>query len=475
MTSNGLSPATSKYTGELFGHPGGLAVLSATEVWERFSYYGNAALIVLYMVKYLFEPGRVESVLGFGAVKAALVAVLGPLEPQPLASQLFGLYTGLAYFTPVIGGYVADRLLGQRRTVIIGGVLMAIGHFMMAVEQLFLIALLALILGVGAFKPNISSEVGELYKPGDRRRDRGYSIFYVAINVGAFAAPLVCGTLAVSYGWHAGFTAAGVGMLVSLAIYIGGRRWLPQDASDRSQAAMAPQPATGPDKSSTRAPLTSAERSAVLTLVGMCALVTFFWAAYDQQNNTIMLWAEDLTDRSLGLVWWHGEIPAPWFLSINPLMIFLLTPLIVRLWALQGKRGTEPSPIGKMAIGCVFLALANLVMALAAWVVTGKASPLWLVGYFVLATIGELHLAPVGLAVVSRLAPARMLSMMMGIWFAVTLPADVIGGYLGGFWSRMAKADFFLMIGAIAAFAAVAMWLAGIRRRKSEIRDASDS
>ena len=222
---------------DFLGHPRGLAVLFATETWERFSYFGNAALVVLYMVKYLLDPGRVESVLGFGAVKAALEFLFGQLDPQPLASQLFGFYTGLAYFTPILGGLIADRLLGQRRTVIIGGVLMAIGHFMMAFEALFLFALLMLILGIGAFKPNISAQVGALYAPGDRRRDRAYSIFYVGINIGAFLAPLVCGTLAVQYGWHYGFGAAGIGMLVSLGIYLYGTRALPADDAAGQAAA----------------------------------------------------------------------------------------------------------------------------------------------------------------------------------------------------------------------------------------------
>src|SRR3954452_10666854 len=227
---------------DFLGHPRGLAVLFATEAWERFSYFGNAALVVLYMVKYLLEPGRVETVLGFGVVKAALEFLFGRLEPQPLASQIFGFYTGLAYFMPVLGGLIADRLLGQRRTVVIGGVLMAIGHFMMAFETLFLGALFMLILGIGAFKPNISTQVGSLYAPGDHRRDRAYSIFYLGINIGAFLAPLVCGTLAVPYGWHYGFGAAGVGMLVSLAIYLGGARALPADPMPPTRTSLQEKP-----------------------------------------------------------------------------------------------------------------------------------------------------------------------------------------------------------------------------------------
>ena len=432
---------------DFLGHPRGLAVLFATETWERFSYFGNAALLVLYMVTFLLEPDRFETVLGLGEVKAALELLFGKLEPQPFASQLFGFYTGFAYFTPILGGLIADRLLGQRRTVIIGGVLMAIGHFMMAFEALFLFALLALILGIGAFKPNISTQVGALYRPGDLRRDRAYSIFYVGINIGGFAAPLVCGTLAVQYGFHYGFAAAGLGMLVSLVIYLCGARTLPADERPRAKAVVGE-----------KRPLHAPERRSVLALIGICALVTLFWAAYDQQGNTIVLWAENFTDRSIDLLIWQGEIPSPWFLALNPLMIIWLTPFIVRLWARQGQHGSEPAPVSKMAFGCLCVALANVVMAAAAWTSVGKASPLWLVGYFVLATIGELYLAPVGLALISKMAPTRMLSMMMGIWFATTLPADILAGFLGGFWSRMAKPDFFLMIAVIPALAGAAMW-----------------
>jgi POT family proton-dependent oligopeptide transporter len=454
------TPTTAIAASDFLGHPRGLAVLFATESWERFSYFGNAALVVLYMTKYLLDPGRVEAVLGLGAVKAALEFLFGHLEAQPLASQLFGFYTGLAYFTPILGGLIADRLLGQHRTVILGGVCMAIGHFMMAFEALFLLALLMLIVGIGAFKPNISTQVGALYAPGDDRRDRAYSIFYLGINIGAFAAPLVCGTLAVQYGWHYGFGVAGVAMLVSVAIYLYGRRTLPTDARSRGSAV-----------ARENKPLDAGERRAVRALIGTCALVTLFWAAYDQQGNTILLWAEDFTDRSIDLGFWRGEIPSPWFLALNPLMIFIFTPLIVRLWARQGRLGTEPFPISKMAFGCLCVALANLVMAGAAWTAAGKASALWLVGYFILATIGELHLAPVGLALISRLAPARITSIMMGVWFATTLPADIFAGFLGGFWSSMAKANFFLMIALIAALASGAVWAASHAVQRSVVGD----
>ena len=445
---------------EFLGHPRGLAVLFATEAWERFSYFGNAALVVLYMTKYLFDADRLGTVIGLGAVKSALEFFFGPLEAQPLASQLFGFYTGLAYFAPILGGLVADRLLGRHRTILVGGVFMAAGHFMMAFEALFLLALLMLIIGIGAFKPNISTQVGALYAPGDDRRDRAYSIFYLGINVGAFLAPLICGTLAVQYGWHYGFGAAGVGMLISLAIYLGGRPTLPADHSPRTSL-VAPE----------NKPLDARERRAVLALVASCALVTLFWAAFDQQSNTVLLWAEDFTDRSIDLGFWRGEVPSPWFLALNPLMIFLLTPLIVERWARQGRRGTEPFPISKMAFGCLCLALANLLMAGAGLATAGKASVAWLMGYFVLATIGELHLAPVGLALISKLAPARMTSIIMGIWFATTLPADILAGYLGGFWSSMAKANFFLMIALMAALGSIALWMTSHAVQKWVVRE----
>ena len=441
---------------DLFGHPRGLAFLFATEMWERFSYYGMRALLTLYMVKYLFLPGRADQVIGYEWLKSAHEFLVGPLGVQPFASYIYGDYTALVYLTPILGGLLADRVLGQRRTVIIGGLLMAMGHFLMAFEALFLIALALLILGIGAFKPNISTQVGALYPPNDHRRDRAYSIFYVGINVGAFLAPLVCGALAARYGWHAGFGAAGVGMLLSLGIYLGGARALPQDQMRQDEMRQAEKEASGRGQDEPQGDDAHGRRAA-RAIIGVCAAVALFWAAYDQQGNTILLWAEDFTNRAIDIGFWRGEIPSPWFLALNPLCIFVFTPAIVHLWARLGERGREPSPIRKMAFGAACLTLANLVMATAAGSATGKASPFWLVGYFVLATIGELHVAPVGLALISKEAPLRSLSMLMGVWFAATLPADVFGGFLGGFWSGMAKPHFFLMIALIAGCASLAL------------------
>ena len=271
-------------TPDLFGHPKGLTFLFATEMWERFSYYGMRTLLVLYMVKHLLQPGQAETVIGYGAIKGALEFLFGPLGVQPLSSHIYGLYTAFVYLTPVIGGLIADRWLGQRRTVIVGAILMAIGHFMMAFETLFLFALFVLILGNGAFKPNISTQVGGLYAPGDPRRDRAFSIFYVGINIGAFFSPLVCGTLGEAYGWHYGFAAAGIGMLIGTLIYVAGWSTLPPD--QRSLHAGQP-----------RVPLDRDEWRRILALALLFLPVALFWATYEQQGNTIALWADAQTDR----------------------------------------------------------------------------------------------------------------------------------------------------------------------------------
>jgi POT family proton-dependent oligopeptide transporter len=445
--------------GELFGHPKGLTFLFTTEMWERFSYYGMRALLVLYMTKYVLVPGHAGSVIGLSGVKSALETIFGPLDVQPLSSQIYGFYTALVYLTPIFGGLLADRVLGQRRTVVIGATLMAIGHFLMAVEQLLLFALLALILGNGAFKPNISTQVGWLYPPGDHRRDRAYSIFYVGINVGAFLAPLVCGTLGLKAGWHCGFAAAGVGMLIGLSIYLYATPLLPADELQKARAAHAE-----------RRPLTRNEWRGITAILALFVPTALFWATYEQGGNTIVLWADANTDRTIDFLGFTAEIPTTWFLAFNPFMIFAFTPFVVALWTRQAANGSEPSTISKMALGCAGVALSYLVMAAAAWHAgPGQASWLWLFAYFVIITVGELYLSPVGLSLVTKIAPARILSMMMGVWLATSFIGGFLAGWLGSFWSRMEKPEFFLVIAAIATLAGATIlasrWaLAGVLR-----------
>jgi len=448
-----------KTAGDLFGHPRGLSYLFATEMWERFSYYGMRALLVLYMVKYLFDPERAGTVIGLASLKSMMEAMFGPLDIQPFSSQVYGFYTGLVYLAPVFGGLLADRVLGQRSTVVIGASLMAIGHFMMAFEPLFLFALLMLILGNGAFKPNISTQVGTLYAPGDPRRDRAFSIFYVGINLGAFLAPLVCGTLGEKLGWHYGFAAAGVGMTIGLAIYLYAAPMLPPDVLARRRASAIPE-----------APLDRDQWRALGALIVLALPVTFFWATYEQVGNTVTLWADHYTDRSLGL--FGFVIPTTWFLAVNPFLIFAFTPAILALWKRQTEAGREPSTIAKMGYGCLLNTAAYLVLCLAALNAGGdKASWLWLAGYFIVITVGELYLSPIGLSLVSKVAPARYLSMMMGLWLAISFSfSGFLAGYLGSFWSSMDKSAFFLMLAVISALAGLTI-LAFVRPLKPILRE----
>jgi proton-dependent oligopeptide transporter, POT family len=451
MTVSSIQPSARDVTGtDFLGHPRGLAFLFTTEMWERFSYYGMRALLVLYMVRHLLQPGQADTVIGLGALKSMLESMFGPLGVQPLSSHIYGYYTGFVYLTPLIGGLIADRWLGQHRTILIGAALMAIGHFMMAFEPLFLFALLTLILGNGCFKPNMSAQVGGLYAPGDHRRDRAYSIFYVGINLGAFLAPIVCGTLGQEVGWHYGFGAAGVGMTIALVIYMYAlsSHSLPPDELHKMRAA-------GLEKK----PLDRSEWRAIMALIALFLPVTLFWATYEQQGNTIALWADDHTDRSINLLIWRGEIPTTWFQAFNPFMIFAFTPLVVALWTWQAERGQEPSTVVKMALGCFGCALSYVIMAGAAWQAAGdEASWLWLFAFFVVITIGELYLSPIGLSLVSKVAPVRLVSMLMGVWLATSFIGNFLAGFLGSFWSTMDKVNFFLMIAAVAAFAGVVIF-----------------
>jgi len=432
----------------LFGHPVGLFVLFFTEMWERFSYYGMRGLLVLYMTDYLFLQGKAETVLGFSTIQAGLGFVFGELNVQQLSSQIYGLYTGFVYLTPLFGGILADKLLGQRKTVVLGGVLMAIGHFLMAFEALFYLALFFLILGNGAFKPNISTQVGNLYAPDDTRRDRAFSIFYVGINIGAFFSNLVCGTLAFTLGWHYGFGAAGVGMLIGVIIYLAGQGYLAPDNVMKAAAA---------HEEKKKQPLTKNEWRRVWSLVILCCLNVVFWAVYEQQGNTMQLWAANNTEWPTIFGW---QIPSPWFQSFNPFFIFTLTPLVIAFWAWQSKRGKEPTSVSKMAIGCMILGLSFIVMVVGANIVgDGRGSLLWPVVCTLLLTIGELYLSPVGLSLVTKVAPARIVSMMMGMWFLSSFFGNYLSGFIGTFYSVIPKSAFFMILTVLGVGAGVAIFI----------------
>jgi POT family proton-dependent oligopeptide transporter len=445
--------AAAKRETTLFGHPIGLSYLFTTEMAERFSYYGMRAILVLYLTNVLLLHPTVDSVVGYLAMKNFFETVFNgghPLDVQPLSSIIYGNYTAFVYLTPFFGGMIADRWLGQRYSVIVGGVIMAAGEFALMRPELLFVGLFLLIVGNGFFKPNISTQVGNLYKPGDARIDRAYSIFYVGINVGAFFSPLVCGSLAEdpAFGYKWGFFAAGVGMVIGLVIYLIALRTLPKDRIARLQA-----------KTEEKKPLTGSDWKAVIALVLLCVPTSLFWAVYEQQGNTISLWAEQFTNRHLipGVIDW--EIPVTWFQAFNPFMIFAFTPLVVAYWASQAKRGKEPSTVTKMALGDFLLALSYVIMAAAAYLSPGgQASWLWLLAFFVVITLGELYLSPIGLALVARVAPPQILSAMMGLWFITSFTGNQLQGYIGSYFSRMDKVSFFLLCAGIAAAAALVTW-----------------
>lgn len=443
------SPLSPRRENTIFGHPKGLYVLFLTEMWERMSYYGMRALLMLYMVDYLFiKPDAGRQIFGFDAVKLGLENVFGPLSVQAMSSQIYGLYTGLIFLTPLFGGILADKVIGEKKSVILGGILMSIGHFLMASEALFFVALFFLILGNGAFKPNISTQVGGLYEDGDPRRDRAFTIFYMGINLGAFFSPLVCGTLGQIYGWHYGFGAAGVGMLIGLVVYICGQKYLRQVATLNKERL----------ENAAARPLTRDEWQKVWALVALCALNIVFWGVYEQQGNTMQLWADRNTD-------WHlipgvnFEIPSTWFQSFNPFFIFLLAPLLDLFWAFQNRRKKEPSSVTKMAIGCVLLGFAFIVMIFGANAIgDGKGSVWWLVSCIFILTLGELYLSPVGLSLVSKTAPRRIVSMMMGMWFLSSFFGNYLSGYIGTFYNEMSKEGFFMLLSVLGFAAGFAIW-----------------
>ena len=431
----------------IFGHPAGLFVLSSTEMWERFNYYGMRALLILYMTDFLISGYRAGTVqiLGFATLERAIQSVFGTMNVQPLASQIYGLYTAFVYLTPLFGGMLADRVLGQRKTVIVGAVIMAIGEFLMTQPQLFLIAMLFLILGNGCFKPNIATQVGSLYPPGDPRRDRAFTFFYVAFNFGAFLSPLICGTLGQKLGWGYGFAAAGVGMIAGLVIYLSGQKYLADDLLKHARKTQ-----------TEKVPLTPKERNAIVGLIVLCAINVIFWAVYEQQGNTLQLFADRNTD-------WHifgFEMPSTWLQAFNPLCMFFLFPALNSLWSWQGRRGKEPPSVTKMAVGCLllgvsFVPLVYLANGLGA---AQKISFLWLFVSTLVLTVGELYLSPVGLSLVTKVAPARLASMLMGVWFLSNFFGNYLTGYLGTFYEKMSRDSFFLLLASLAVGAGLAMF-----------------
>lgn len=489
---------------EYFGHPAGLFVLFMAEMWERMSYYGMRALLTLYMIKYLMaDPERMARVLGFDTLKYILETGFGPLEVQPFASHIYGLYTGFVYLSPYFGGILADKVWGRRRSVYVGGALMAVGHFLMAFENLFIPALFFLILGNGAFKPNISTQVGSLYPEGDNRRDGAFTIFYMGINLGAFFSPFLCKNLAVAIcdwmgitdpgvPWHLGFGLAGIGMIIGIIMYHLGRTLLPPE----NLSSLAPEKERNGILWKTVGGLLGAmagfllilmipmtfkliliaaivagvvwsikqvsgemDRKKVAALVTLCMGTVFFWAIFEQQGNTLQIWADDKAD------WARLGLQPENYQSLNPLFIFMFAPLLDMWWNFWGARGKKSSSVRKMAIGCFLIGAAFLIIPLASNFITidkTLTNLFWLTLVTLIVTMGELYLSPIGLSFVTKLAPARFMSMMMGMWLASSFLGNYLAGLLGTFYNSMSQNSFFMMFAilgcGIGVFFLIAEW-----------------
>jgi POT family proton-dependent oligopeptide transporter len=444
MSATAIAPAK---PATFFGHPRGLFYLFSTELWERYAYYGMVAILVLYMQNYLFLPGHAEHVLLYAPIKRGLESVYGPLSAQAMASQIYGIYGFLTYAAPLLGGIVADRFLGQRKAVLIGAILLSAGYFALSVESLFFVGFPLVFFGIGLFKPNISTQVGNMYAPGDLKRDSAFSIFYVGINIGGILGPFIVGYLGEEVGWAYGFIAAGVGLAGGLLIYMRGLKTLPMDALSKAR-----------ENQVACVPFGRDEWRAVWALVGVAFLNIFFWASWYLQFNIMNTWADENTERHIAL--FDFTVPTTWFQTINGIFILSLTPFVTALWARQARRGREPSTAVKMALGCIFLGLSFLFMLLpvASMGADHKVSLWWLVAFYAVYTLGELYVSPIGLALVTKVAPARIVSMMMGMWLMSYAVGNWIAGNIGALWEKMSMSSFFMLAAAIPIVAGVVIW-----------------
>ena len=424
------------------GHPRGLFVLAGTELWERFSYYGMTGLLVLYMVKQLLLPGHAEHVIGLAALRH-LFELRGPMPDQAFASLVYGWYAGLVYFTPLLGGLLADRLLGAKRTVILGAVLMSLGHLAMSFDQSFLIALVLLIAGSGCLKGNISAQVAPLYPPGDEsRRDRGFTIFSTGINVGAVIGPLATGALAQAYGWHAGFGCAAVLMLVALLTYIAGQGEL-----------AAPKPALTRDAASA-VPLDPAEKRRVRALLLLVAINVPIAMAYYQITNVGLIWI----DQTVALANPLFTILESWFNALDSFASIVVAAPLIALWAAQARAGREPDSLKKVIIGALINGGAPLLLV-AGIVLTptgDRISVLWPIGCWVAMGLAFMYYWPTTLALVAGKAPERFRSTLMGGVFLALFLGNTLLGWVGSFYSQMTPAAFWTLDAAIGLTSAVA-------------------
>jgi POT family proton-dependent oligopeptide transporter len=428
---------------DLFGHPKGLWVLAGTELWDRISFHGMQALLTLYMAGELLLPGRVDGVVGFAGYRAVVEGVTGPLSVQGLAAQTFGLYVGLVSFTPVFGGLIGDRWLGRRNSIALGALLMTAGHFALAFDASFLVALLLLILGAGFLRGNVSAQLRSLYPEGDRRAADAFQVYFLAINMGAFIAPLVTGGLQVGWGWHPAFAAAGFGMLIGLLVYLWGTRHLPPDPR-RAKAA-------------SRGKLTPHERARIIGLALVWPIAVCFWLAQSQVWNVYNLWLRDHADLEVG----GFTVPVPWLSSLDGLAPAVMTPLVILWWRRQAKAGDEPDLFVKLATGCLIFAAGVCWLALASWLVGDeKVNLLWPVGFHLISNLGWIFFAPIALALFAAQAPLALRGTLIGINTLSVFAASVISGRIGGLYETLSPTAFWLVHAAIVGAGGLVMLMA---------------
>jgi POT family proton-dependent oligopeptide transporter len=429
------------------GHPRGLATLFFTEMWERFSYYGMRAILLLYMVAPATSGG-----LGFATEKG---------------TSIYGWYTMGVYAMSIPGGWIADRFLGLYRSVLVGGIIIALGHFSMVFhsQSMFYLGLCLVVIGTGMLKPNVSSMVGTLYDKDDVRRDAGFSLFYTGINLGAFIAPLICGPLAQKIDWHWGFGAAGIGMTLGLVQYVFGKRYLIGSEAPRTEAAQAREEHS--TQQTPAPPLTKADWNRIFVIFILFVFATIFWAAFEQAGSSLNLFADRLTDLHMFGI----DVPSSTFQSIQPLFVIILSSVFAWLWLRLGSR--EPSSPAKFSLGLLFVGIGFLLLVPASGLAQthGKVSPWWLVGVYFFHTVGELCLSPVGLSITSKLAPARIVGLMMGVWFLSISLGNKLGGYTAGFFERLPLPTLFGAVAAVTVVAGLilAMLIKPIRRLMGDV------
>lgn len=433
-----------KYDKAFLGHPIGLIYLVFAEAFERFSYYGMRALLTLYLAQLLLLPGHVEHVIGFGWFHDMLEHVYGPLKVAGMTSVIVGLY-GFTYLTPLLGGFVADQWLGRRATITIGAIIMAFGHFLMAFEQSFLIALACILIGVGCFKGNISSQVGALYGKDDVRRGTAFQIFYLVFSIAVIVAPIVCGTLGQKIAWHWGFGAAGISMVLGLLVYLSGRKWLPEEPP-RTTAARDAVPA-----------FVEGDGLKVALLLVLLPFMAVALVMNEQIFNNYLTWAND----NLNFHFFGQDLPSSWLVSLDAGMSMVFLTASIAFWKWWSTKWKEPDEMAKIAFAGFFAAAAPLALAAAAMTVTPghKASLWWAIIFEALNDIGFANLVPVGLALFARVAPQRVNGTLIGVYMLTFFGADMLAGALGQYLEPLGAFKFWLLHAGLVGAAAVGLFI----------------